>query len=345
MIKRKPLLLLPVLLFLVFFMAGCQPDQTPLIPSTKADDTGSALPSEPTADQTDETATAAETTAAQTEAADTSTEEAEPYTVRLNAHRGYRMAGPDNSYPSFRAAGELGFWAIEADVHETADGYLVCIHDSTIDSTYNGTGAVADMTLEELRTYRIDNPGKGPDLSTFSDEELQIPLFSDYLKICKEYGCLPFIEIKVTLTGDELSAHIQKVIDEAIACGFAEEDILITSINMMHLRAARKLNDRIIVHKCIADVSDIQIMANLNTAEDDEPPKAGIAINVQNLHIKENYDLAEYAVNRARRKGLLVCLRGANDDAQMQAMIDLRLDYIATDTYTPEMIAERFSVD
>ena len=28
-----------------------------------------------------------------------------------------------------------------------------------------------------------------------------------------------------------------------------------------------------------------------------------------------------------------------------QAMIDLRLDYIATDTYTPEMIEERFSVD
>ena len=50
-------------------------------------------------------------------------------------------------------------------------------------------------------------------------------------------------------------------------------------------------------------------------------------------------------MNRARKKGLLVCLRGANDDAQMQAMIDLRLDYIATDTYTPEMIAERFSVD
>ena len=76
----------------------------------------------------------------------------ETYQVRLNAHRGYRQAGPDNSFPSFRAAGQLGFWAIEADVHETADGYLVCIHDGTIDATLNGTGAVADLTLEELRS-------------------------------------------------------------------------------------------------------------------------------------------------------------------------------------------------
>lgn len=267
------------------------------------------------------------------------------YEVRLNAHRGYRMAGPDNSFPSFRAAGELGFWAIEADVHETADGHLVCIHDSTIDSTYNGTGAVADMTLEELRSYRIDNPGKGPDLSTFSDEELQIPLFSDYLKICKQYGCLPFIEIKVNLKGDQLSAHIQKVIDEALACGFTEDEFMITSINMQHLRAARILNDRIIVHKCIAEISDIQLMDNLNTAKDGEPPRAGIAINIQKLHIEENYDLAEYAVNLARKKGLLVCLRGANDDAQMQAMIDLQLDYIATDTYTPQMVEAKFTID
>jgi hypothetical protein len=86
-------------------------------------------------------------------------------------------------------------------------------------------------------------------------------------------------------------------------------------------------------------------MDNLNTAKDGEPPRAGIAINIQKLHIKENYDLAEYAVNLARKKGLLVCLRGANDDAQMQAMIDLQLDYIATDTYTPEMIGERFSIE
>ncbi|MGH8982091.1 MAG: glycerophosphodiester phosphodiesterase, partial [Acidimicrobiales bacterium] len=45
--------------------------------------------------------------------------------------------------------------AIELDVHATADGELVVSHDATVDRTTNGSGAIAAMTLRQLRA--LDN--------------------------------------------------------------------------------------------------------------------------------------------------------------------------------------------
>jgi len=42
---------------------------------------------------------------------------------------------------------------LELDIHETVDGVLVVMHDATIDRTTDGTGAIKDMTFEELRAY------------------------------------------------------------------------------------------------------------------------------------------------------------------------------------------------
>lgn len=51
------------------------------------------------------------------------------------AHRGLSATHPENTLPAFEAAMRLGVQMIEFDVHETADGVLVCIHDETIDRT------------------------------------------------------------------------------------------------------------------------------------------------------------------------------------------------------------------
>ena len=58
------------------------------------------------------------------------------------SHRGFRPLAPDNSLPGFEYAGILKQWAIETDVHISADGILVCNHDLTVDATYNGTACL-----------------------------------------------------------------------------------------------------------------------------------------------------------------------------------------------------------
>lgn len=67
------------------------------------------------------------------------------------AHRGNRVRCPENTLASFRQAIDDGADILETDLHVTADGVLVCIHDATLDRTTNGSGPVKDKSLTELK--------------------------------------------------------------------------------------------------------------------------------------------------------------------------------------------------
>jgi glycerophosphoryl diester phosphodiesterase len=67
------------------------------------------------------------------------------------AHRGASGHYPENTLAAFAAAIELGAVTCELDVHLTRDGVPVVIHDATVDRTTDAKGAVAAMTMAELR--------------------------------------------------------------------------------------------------------------------------------------------------------------------------------------------------
>ena len=70
------------------------------------------------------------------------------------AHRGASGTSPENTLAAFRAAIAAGATMCELDVQSTRDHALVVIHDDTVDRTTDGRGAVAEMTLAELK--RLD---------------------------------------------------------------------------------------------------------------------------------------------------------------------------------------------
>ncbi|MCS6910836.1 MAG: hypothetical protein NZM11_09775 [Anaerolineales bacterium] len=69
----------------------------------------------------------------------------------IMAHRGNRVACPENTLAAFRRALEDGADILETDLHLTRDGVFVCIHDATVDRTTNGRGRVDALTLAELK--------------------------------------------------------------------------------------------------------------------------------------------------------------------------------------------------
>ncbi len=75
----------------------------------------------------------------------------------VGGHRGNPAEHPENTLASFRSAIELGVDLVECDVHLSADGELVVIHDHTLDRTTDGTGLVVQRPLAELR--RLDAGG------------------------------------------------------------------------------------------------------------------------------------------------------------------------------------------
>jgi glycerophosphoryl diester phosphodiesterase len=70
----------------------------------------------------------------------------------LIAHRGGSGLAPENTMEAFRNGVDTwGADMVELDVHASLDGHCVVIHDPTVDRTTDGSGAVARMTLAELR--------------------------------------------------------------------------------------------------------------------------------------------------------------------------------------------------
>jgi glycerophosphoryl diester phosphodiesterase len=69
------------------------------------------------------------------------------------AHRGASAEAPENTLIAFELGIRQGCTGIELDVHLSRDGQLVVCHDSTVERTTNGVGAIADMTVSELRAF------------------------------------------------------------------------------------------------------------------------------------------------------------------------------------------------
>lgn len=89
----------------------------------------------------------------------------------LQGHRGARGHKPENTLPSFEAALDAGVRSIETDVHLTADGVAILIHDPDLDPRIfrrlphaavpepASRPLVRRLTLAQLRGYRADgNP-------------------------------------------------------------------------------------------------------------------------------------------------------------------------------------------
>ncbi|MFE4544218.1 glycerophosphodiester phosphodiesterase [Arthrobacter sp. NPDC056727] len=71
------------------------------------------------------------------------------------AHRGFSLAGLENSLSAFSAAVELGYAHLETDVHTTSDGELLLFHDRTLDRVTDGHGRIHDLTADQVRRARI----------------------------------------------------------------------------------------------------------------------------------------------------------------------------------------------
>ncbi|MGA8113884.1 MAG: glycerophosphodiester phosphodiesterase family protein [Actinocatenispora sp.] len=86
--------------------------------------------------------------------------------IRIIGHRGVMGVEPENTIRSFRRAEREGADDIELDLRLTADGHLVIMHDATVDRTTNGSGAVAELTLAEIRAL---DAGDGERVPTFAE--------------------------------------------------------------------------------------------------------------------------------------------------------------------------------
>lgn len=110
--------------------------------------------------------------------------------VRSINHRGYCAEAPENTLAAYRLSKAMGFNYVEADISFTKDGVPVLSHDATINRCSNGTGSIAEMTYEQLRTYDFGS-WKSAD---YAGEKM--PNFKEFIRLCRSLGLHPYIELK-----------------------------------------------------------------------------------------------------------------------------------------------------
>ncbi len=225
---------------------------------------------------------------------------------RLIAHRGYTPVAPENSLPSFEAAGKHGFWAIETDVHKTKDGYLVCCHNSSTEKMFGKDIIIEEATLLELSKLKFVCGNNVKDV--YSDDEMRIPFYSQYIAICKRYGAIPFVESKA-----QIAEEIIDVLKKEELIDFS----VFSSIDFSHIEEAMSVSDRIFVHHIFSNDECMRRLA--------ERGKCGLSYNYPDLSL-----LPVGLIEHTHNYGVKVCLRAGDTVERCHEMLALGLDYIPT---------------
>lgn len=129
------------------------------------------------------------------------------------AHRGASGYEPENTLRAFNLALQMGAPVIELDVFCCKSGQVVVIHDETVDRTTNGTGAVADLTWDQLKMF---DAGKGE----------HIPLLSQVLDLVNKRAVIN-IEIKDVRAAKPVAELIQEYVQK----GWSYDHFLISSFD------------------------------------------------------------------------------------------------------------------
>ena len=158
-------------------------------------------------------------------------------TIRINsknskmvAHQGLFGLERGNTNQAFTAAGNREkYFGIETDVHRTADGKYVCIHDSNTKGVSGVDMDVEASTLDQLQSIRLmDTDG------TTDRADLRIPTLQDYIKICREYGKVSVLELKTPFEAE----HVREIVGIIRDMGHLDMTIFISfhKTDLIYLR-------------------------------------------------------------------------------------------------------------
>jgi glycerophosphoryl diester phosphodiesterase len=143
-------------------------------------------------------------------------------------HRGAKGYKPENTLVSFQKALDLQVNGIELDVHLSADGEIIVIHDETIDRTTDGKGFVNGLSLQELKAFLIDGKHEIPTLEEVFDLTNQ--------------KCFINIELKSHDATDKVVELIGKYVNKK---GWKYDHFLVSSFDWNALQRMASLNDKI----------------------------------------------------------------------------------------------------
>jgi len=222
------------------------------------------------------------------------------------AHRGASAYAPENTLAAFRKAMEARADGIELDVHLTADGEVVVIHDADLSRTTNGQGKVHQTTLKALR--QLDAGGE------------PVPLLEEVLQVLDDRT---FLNIELKGNDSRLPAKVLQLADKHQK----ESQVVYSSFNPRLLKILKQISPQSSVGLLLLPGFPGKLIQLIFESR----------LNLWSLHPHFSLVNKPYML-RAKQKGCRVFTYTVNHQEDVERLLNIGIDGIITDN--PSAVAE-----
>lgn len=225
-------------------------------------------------------------------------------------HRGAKAYAPMNTIPAFELAAAQGADGIELDVHRSADGHAVIVHNFTVDETTDGSGTVTEMTLAELKAL---------DAGSWFGEEFRGVRIPTLDEVFEAVGDRLLVNVEIKSNSQETDG-VEQVVADVIAKYDMQQRVIVSSFNPLTLQRFRSI---------LPDVP-VGFLYSPDMAVDTQAVMRQLDLRHEARH-PEHTMIDLNFMSWAQDEGYRVNTWTVNDPARAVELRDLSVDAIITD--------------
>ena len=238
------------------------------------------------------------------------------------AHQGGDGLRPGDTLAAFQHAADLGVDVLEMDIHRTQDGVLVVMHDATLERTTDGSGAIQDMTLEQLKQLDAgyDWSPDGGQTHPFRGQGITIPTLEEVFQAFPNYP----MTIEIKQAGPPIHTDLCHLIRQ-----YGKQDqVLIASFHDGALRAFRLDCPEVATSLSSGEVRPFVYLTIAYLGRFYRPEGHALQVPLGSSGITI---VTPNFMRTAHERGLRVETWTIDDPAEMQRLVEMGVDGIITD--------------
>lgn len=256
--------------------------------------------------------------------------------VQVIAHQGGNHLWPDNTLYAFERTEELGVDMLEMDLHMTADGEIVVIHDDTVDRTTDGSGAVRDLALAEIKALDAGYYWQSP------SEDIRASYAEDYPYRGAGITVPAFIEVLERFPGIPLTVEIKQddpPIGQAVCDLLTDydrlDDVLVASFSSAAMRDFRAVCPDALTSASQDEMIGFYVLYRLFLGPVYSPSFEAVQVPVDRFNLTL---VSPRFVDAVHRRGAAVQVWTINDRDEMERLVEMGVDGLITDR--PDLLLE-----
>lgn len=233
-------------------------------------------------------------------------------TVRINrfgtkliAHRGLSGIECENTAAAFVAAGNRDYFGIETDIHLTADGRFIVIHDDKTGRVSPDNLSVENSSFSELRSLRLaDYDGK-------IREDLCPPSLEEYLRICRKYEKTAVLELKNPFSKTDIERILKTVRNE-----YSIAHMIFISFDYNNMVLLRELEPKAVLQYLTS--------SEINSGLIEKLERYALDLDIEYRNLDRN------SVEMLHSRGIKINCWTVNDKASAERLAGWGVDFITT---------------